>query len=186
MATITLTKIDAAQRQLASAIRLTFMGEDPVAIHGLVASAHRIIRDICAQRGDVESYLQFTDWIKPGREGEFWRVHNASANFLKHAEKDAGQTHDLDVESADFMIMMATKWFKDLGNAISPEMSVFVNWWALCHPELMTDTVMSRFKTAAIAEQFAKIELKLRGASRADKVRAGKVLLEEHMTKLAA
>jgi hypothetical protein len=68
MAKIRINKIDAARRQLDAAIRMTFGGEDPVAIHSVVAAGHRIIRDICEQRGDIESYLRFTDWIREGHE----------------------------------------------------------------------------------------------------------------------
>src|SRR5271163_4482614 len=102
MAKVRLNKIDAARRLLDAAIRMTFAEEDPAAIHTLVAGAHRIIRDICERRGDIESYLRVTDWIAPGHEGEFWSAWNASANFLKHANRDAEDIHELDDEAADF------------------------------------------------------------------------------------
>lgn len=86
MTKIRINKMDAARRQIDSAIRMTFANEDPVAIHSVVAAGHRIIKDICELRGDVESYLRFTDWIEPQFEREFWRHLNASANFLKHAD----------------------------------------------------------------------------------------------------
>lgn len=75
---------------------MTFEGEDPVAIHSVIAAGHRIIRDICEQRGDIESYLRFTDWIAPGHDREFWQAMNASANFIKRADKDAADIHELD------------------------------------------------------------------------------------------
>jgi hypothetical protein len=68
MVKIRINKMDAARRQINAAIRMTFDGEDPVAIHSVIAAGHRIIRDICEQRGDIESYLRFTDWIAPGHE----------------------------------------------------------------------------------------------------------------------
>jgi hypothetical protein len=71
MAKIRLNKLDAARRQINAAVRMTFGGEDPVAIHSVIAAGHRIIKDICEQRGDIESYLRFTDWIAPGYEREF-------------------------------------------------------------------------------------------------------------------
>jgi hypothetical protein len=68
MSKMRINKIDAARRQIDAAIRMTFGAEDAVAIHSLVSAAHRIIRDICDKRRDIESYLQFTDWIAPGHE----------------------------------------------------------------------------------------------------------------------
>jgi hypothetical protein len=68
-----------------AAIRMTFDGEDPVAIHSVVAAGHRIIR-IFVKRGDVESYLRFTDWIAPGHEQEFLAPHGCYSN------EDAGDS----------------------------------------------------------------------------------------------
>ena len=82
-----------------AAIRMTFEGEDPIAIHSVIAAGHRIIKDICEQRGDIESYLRFTDWIAPGHERDFWNAMNASANFIKHADKDPEGIHELDDEA---------------------------------------------------------------------------------------
>jgi hypothetical protein len=119
MTKIRINKLDAARRQLDSAIRMTFAGEDPVAVHSVAAAGHRIIRDLCEQRGDIESYLRFTDWIAPGYENEFWTAMNASANFIKHADKDAEDIHEMDDETSDFMIVIASKWYRDLGNSLS-------------------------------------------------------------------
>jgi hypothetical protein len=121
MTKIKINKIDAAKRQLDAAIRMTFSGEDPVAIHAIAAGAHRIIRDICQKRGDIESYLRFTDWIADGHEKEFWSHFNASANFIKHADDDTNDIHEMDDELSDFLIAFASKWYRDLGNSLSIE-----------------------------------------------------------------
>ena len=131
MAKIRINKIDAARRQLDAAIRMTFGGEDPVAIHSVVAAAHRIIRDICEKRGDIESYLRFTDWIAPGHEKDFWGAMNASSNFIKHANADTDAIHEMDDEVSDYMIAFASKWYRDLGYSPSIEMRVFIGWWAI-------------------------------------------------------
>ena len=122
---VRLNKTDAARRLLNAAIRMALAEEDPAAIHALVAGASRIIRDICEQRGDIESYRDVTALIAPGHEREFWKAWNASANFLKHAERNADDIHELDDEVAEFLIVVTTIWYFDLGNSPSPEMRVF-------------------------------------------------------------
>src|SRR5271156_2491753 len=104
MTKIQINKIDAARRQIDAAIRMTIAEEDPAAIHSIVAAAHRIVRDICERRGDIESYPRFTDRIAPGHEKEFWKYWNASANFFKRADEDTDDIHELDDEAADFLI----------------------------------------------------------------------------------
>jgi hypothetical protein len=46
-----INKLEAARRQLDTAIRLTFANEDALAIHTLAAAAYRILRDILHERG---------------------------------------------------------------------------------------------------------------------------------------
>jgi len=65
MATIRLTKIDAARRQISAGIRMLFVGKDPVAIHTLAMAAFRTVRDLTARQGD--SYMhEITKVIKNG------------------------------------------------------------------------------------------------------------------------
>lgn len=86
---------------------MMFGGEDPLAIHSVAAAARQIIRDLCEQRGNVESYEQFKDRIAPGQEKEFWGAINKSANFLKHADKDADKIHEINEEENDFVVYTA-------------------------------------------------------------------------------
>jgi hypothetical protein len=50
-ATIHITKIAAAKRQLEAAIRMFFAGEDELAIHTIAAAAFRVLRDLHNNRG---------------------------------------------------------------------------------------------------------------------------------------
>jgi hypothetical protein len=46
-----INKLEAARRQLDAAIRMTFDGEDKLAIHTVAAAAYRILRDMLEKRG---------------------------------------------------------------------------------------------------------------------------------------
>jgi hypothetical protein len=56
-ASIFINKLEAARRQLDTAIRMTFANEDELAIHTVAAAAYRILRDILDKRGrhDLEN-----------------------------------------------------------------------------------------------------------------------------------
>lgn len=54
-ATVHITKLAAAQRQLRAAIRLYFIGEDELAIHTVASAAYRLINDLKAARGMNEA-----------------------------------------------------------------------------------------------------------------------------------
>jgi hypothetical protein len=176
MAKIRINKMDAARRQINAAIRMTFDEEDPIAIHSVVAAGHRIIRDICEQRGDIESYLQFTDWIAPGHEADFWRAVNSSANFIKHAVEDAHAIHELDDEAADYMIVFASRWYGDLGNVRSTEMNVFAYWWSLLHPEVWKPNVLESIRRAGYDSQHSTLQKSMLGLNRGDRLKTGRLL----------
>ncbi len=53
-ASVHLTKLAAAERQLNAAIRLFLINEDPLAIHTVGAAAYRILRDLKQRRGRSE------------------------------------------------------------------------------------------------------------------------------------
>ncbi len=137
---IRINKLDAARRQLNAAIRMTFSGEDPAAIHTVAAVASSIIRSICEQRGDINGYERVKDRIAPGHEKEFWRAVNASANFLKHADRDPGAIHELQEEENDFVILLACRWHMDLGHTLSHEMRIFAAWFSICHPRVVSSS----------------------------------------------
>jgi hypothetical protein len=178
MASIRLNKIEAARRQTDAAIRMTFASEDPIAIHTVASAGHRIIRDICEQRGDIESYKRVTDWIVPGRETEFWRYYNATANFLKHADRDAGDVHDLDDEAADFMLILSAKWYRDLGHQPTTEMNAFAMWWTLQNPDLLKPDILAVFDSAGLRPQIETLRRSGHALTRVDWLKGGQMLLE--------
>lgn len=62
-AEVYVNKIAAAQRQLDAAIRMTFAGEDDLAIHTVAAAAYSILRDIKKKNGKNELKDQIGDGL---------------------------------------------------------------------------------------------------------------------------
>lgn len=173
MSKITLSKSEAARRQIDAAIRLTLGEEDPVAIMAVAAGGHRIIRDLI-EREQHESFLRFTDWIKEGHEAEFWRYFNATANFLKHAAEDPMALREFDELEADFLIAFACRWYADLGFERTREMRVFMAWFQLCHPDLFNADAASgeiRRKMEGATKEFLE-------GSRQERRRIGRLILD--------
>ena len=51
MITVRINKIDAARRQIVTAIELLFSGGDPVAIYTLAGAGWHILKDLCERKG---------------------------------------------------------------------------------------------------------------------------------------
>jgi hypothetical protein len=87
-AKIPITKLDAARRQIETAIILWFTESDPVSIHTLVSAGHRLVYDINKNSLRLPMLGDTTN-IRPGREKEYRDILAKAANFFKHADRDA-------------------------------------------------------------------------------------------------
>jgi hypothetical protein len=171
-ARIQVNKPEAARRQIDTAVRLTFGGEDPIAIHSIAAAARQIVKDICESRG-IEGYLRFTDWIVEGHENGFWSAINRAANFLKHADQDADAIHEMSEKETDFVILFASQWYRDLGFTPSLEMRTFVTWMRLCHPNSLTEKELAAMTDAGVDSQH------LRSLPRSEQLKVGQSMLAQ-------
>jgi hypothetical protein len=106
--TIKITKLDAARRQLRTAINLWFEEGDPVSIHALVYSAHEIIHRLYRNQGGTELMFD-SSFIKDEHRGEFGKLIKEDANFFKHAERDAApdETRDFNPLANILFLSMA-------------------------------------------------------------------------------
>ncbi len=175
MALIQLHRIEAARRQIDAAIRMTFAGQDPVAIHAVISAAHRAIQDYYRSRGDVEAYLRLGDWIMPGHQARLWRHFYASEEFLKQAEWDPEAVFDLEDDTNDFMIVFAARWYHRLGLTVTREMRIFATWYVACNPGILRTDSMPE---AALTAQLDAMSKALQDLARADRLRAGQMALE--------
>lgn len=84
---IIVTKLDAACRQLRTAIRLWFQNGDPIAIHTLASAAHEVIHTLFRRAG--HSGLLFdADFIKDEYRSDWAKLLKRNASFFKHAQRD--------------------------------------------------------------------------------------------------
>jgi len=132
-----ISKLDAAERQLKTAIRLFFGEGDVVSIHTLVAAADGILTGLCQAKGVPPGYLRDTElYIKP--EGWF-SVLNESQNFFKHADRDYEYVHEYQLAQAEGLIMSALWAHKNLTNRPFFEGHIFFLWWASKNPNLIIE-----------------------------------------------
>src|SRR5579862_3315887 len=94
-----ITKLEAARRQIDFAIKHHFADDDAFAIHAVISSAFLMLRELAEVRGGVQAHQAFKDIVRPGCEKEFWGLMNRASNFLKHADRDSdAKLEDVRVE----------------------------------------------------------------------------------------
>jgi hypothetical protein len=134
---ITISKLDAAKRQLETAITLYFHDGDPVSIHTLVSAAYNVIRAINKKRGGPPMFEkdEFIDHVKPEYQERVRRKLNQAENFFKHAERDHAATLEFNPDQSELRIFDAVRQYWKLTGEFPPLFGLFLNWYIVNHQE---------------------------------------------------
>jgi hypothetical protein len=124
-----ITKIDAAERQLDTAIKLFFENVDHLSSYTLAAASREITDDLCDKKkselfrselermGDPQKvFLSFRDEIEIRIKDEYhkeaFRLIKKNVNFLKHANKDPNETiGEISIKELSLVIFFAIRNF---------------------------------------------------------------------------
>jgi hypothetical protein len=114
MKKIRINKLDAARRQILTAIRLYFNHGDIVSMHTLAAAAFKITQNICDSKPDLPDSI--TDWIdelvRPEYKKKLWTKLHQTANFFKHANQDPDAVHDFYPEQTENLLFFAVYQYR--------------------------------------------------------------------------
>src|SRR5271166_891188 len=144
-----ITKIDAAERQLNTAIRLFFENRDHLSSYTLAIASREITDDILAKQSDeiFRKELErmgdpmkerMRDLIKPEYHKQARELFNKRQNFLKHADKDPdGEMDDLSAKELALVISFAASNFHLLSGRLTREMMTFFCWIGVAEPKLV-------------------------------------------------
>lgn len=124
------TKLDAARRQLETAIWLLFENADAVSVYTLTFAAFGILKDVGKHR-KVGRVLEVADEIAASTpKNEFWNAFNKTGNFFKHANKDPkGILSGVPEEENEALLSLAIEIYRDLECILTPEIESFYLWW---------------------------------------------------------
>ncbi len=138
--TIRIGKVEAAKRQLRTAISLWFNDGDPVAVHALAFAAYEVMHSVSEKRDPYRRDLLFdTLWIKDEYRGK-WNKHiRKEANFFKHADRDGDSVIEFNPKLSECFIMFAIAARELCGEQSSDEESIFCHWLTIHRPDLITD-----------------------------------------------
>ena len=134
---IKISKLDAARRQILTAIRLYFNNGDIVSTYTLATAAFKITQNICDRSPVLPDSL--TDWInqlvKPEAKKMFWSKLHETANFFKHADQDPDTVHEFYPVQTENMLFFAVYQYQILTDECLAEIRLFSIWYMLHHPE---------------------------------------------------
>lgn len=154
-----ISKLDAAKRQLYTAINLYFKDADPISIHTLTAAAHQILMDLAKLEG-IKSIFKdaVLDIIVKDYKREYLSTINEAENFFKHAEKDPQGLLKFNPEQTEFLLFDAVEMYIQVAKETPEDISIYRVWFLLKNPNIINnETKMKLMKQGIDYTQYAKI-----------------------------
>lgn len=141
-----LTKLDAARRQLNSAIRMYFNDEDPIAVHAVVSGSMEILTDLGKKKGMQLGILSGIHLVREERRAEIIELMRRPQNHIKHADRPGDEDKVLEYRPAilDFHIQMTVDAYERYTGESTPESRAFWLWFGVKHPKVLLESVFKQ------------------------------------------
>lgn len=135
---INVSKIDAARRQLETAIRLYFHYGDVLSIHTLTCASFQILMDVGKIHNIAKSTFEnlCTILAEHGRKDAISQLKKP-ANFLKHADSDAKEFLELKEKYTEILMYDACQKYEAITNEQAPLFVLYEKWFILNYHEEM-------------------------------------------------
>jgi hypothetical protein len=127
---VNISKLDAARRQLETAITLYFHEGDPVSIHTLTGAAYEVLQHLNrAKGGEPMIKDSLKDRVKPQFVRDISRKLNEAQNFFKHADKDPDEVLTAFTSGQTEYLLLDACWaYCRLTGERLPVLNVFEKW----------------------------------------------------------
>lgn len=128
------TKLEAASRQLRTAIRLLFAQDDAVSVHTLAHASFGLLKGLAEHHGERRVVEAAKNLSSTSKQSDFWTSFNRTGNFFKHADKDPTDLlTERPEEENEALISLAVEIYRDLKAPPAPEIEAFYLWWRCIH-----------------------------------------------------
>jgi hypothetical protein len=144
---IKISKLEAARRQLDTAIRLYFMGGDPTSVHTLATAAFEILKDLDKHGPKTGTFFDHIETqVKPEYQKYVIGIFRAPQNFFKHADDDPDKVLEFQLAYPEMFMVSACEKYKELAAEETAEMMVYRLWFGHQNPNMLMLEVAARFQ----------------------------------------
>ena len=156
--TFKVTKLDAARRQLKTAIDLWFYGGDPVAVHTLSFAAYEVIHFVSRDKGRTRDLLLDTLIIKPEHLRDWQKRLKEASNFFKHADRDPNGELDFNPLLNNFLILFSILGLDLMALKKNSSEVAFIFWLGITRPSYLTDLGKKELAKSFPGESLEKVK----------------------------
>ena len=147
------SKLDAATRQLHMAILLYFQDADALGVHTLAGAAHGILKDLARKHGH-ESVQSTGAGVQSHQLAFVMSMINKAKRFLKHVDSDPEDVSTFNPDWTDFLLFDAIQMHLRLTTTLDHADIIFLVWLSSKYPGVLhLDTTI----LGANASEFRRI-----------------------------
>lgn len=125
---VQIAKLDAASRQLNTAISLLLGGGDPIVVHTLAIAASNIFSDVLDNKSGGQSWREKLRTDHGLSKAKIRDVMHSAWNFFKHGDRDPDGVLEFDERECEHLIFFATLECGEL-QPTSIQMQTFQLWF---------------------------------------------------------
>lgn len=151
-----ISKLEAATRQLDTAISLWFSNGDIVSIHTLACSAYQIIHDINKKKG-YRDLLYDSVVFKDEYRRKMINILKGDYNYFKHAESDPDRIIEFDGSNTEVFILFSLFGLEMLGINHNDIRGAFIIWQSINNPDRLTEKGKKQYIDNIPSENIAQI-----------------------------
>lgn len=145
---IHISKLDAAKRQIDSAIVLFLNNGDPVSIHTLTAASHQLLIDL-GKKQRISSFVkeEVCKSIRPEKVKEYEKMVSEAENFFKHADRDPDELLKFPIGQTSFLLWDACQMYPKLTDETTPLITVYNMWFFVRNSDILDSSVVQYAKS---------------------------------------
>jgi hypothetical protein len=156
--TLRISKLDAAKRQLRTAITMWFYDDDPVSTHTLAVAAYEIIHAVSKARDPNRPELLFdSTQVREDKRREFKDLLREAANFFKHGDRDPHALIEFAPGLTYIFFFYAVCGLELCGESLLTEFMLFRQWFQVAHPELLSEKVIEEIERRTTIDALAQL-----------------------------
>jgi hypothetical protein len=137
MSAKSISKINAASRQLDLAIRLHFQDADVIGVHTLGGAAHGILRDLLAQSAGSSGVSVPHSNAHRSQHKYVVKMVRDAIGFLKHADRDPKRMLRFNSRWTDFLLYDAIEMHIRLTREVTHSNAIFLIWVTSKYPTVI-------------------------------------------------
>jgi hypothetical protein len=149
---VTIKKLEAARRQMHTAITLWFADGDSVSVHTLACAAHQIVHDINKKNKGAELLLD-SSVIRDEFRKQYFSEMRKAMRFCEHADSDPDPNGTVEFAPAitDLFILFTIIGLERFGVRHTDLTVAFLIFYGIRNPRLVAKEFSDRFKVENLA-----------------------------------